>query len=433
MSGEIKIIEWKTATVEIKETILGRSQVSLKELEGDVKKWIQCVKEKGDAGIREYIATFDKLKEGASLRVQKEEIKGSYERINKELLGKIKEQIAISRRFHLACMESLTKNFSIEQIPGVRAGYRRVPVDSAGLYVPAGKAPLPTVAQILTVAAKTAGVPRVVVCFPPTTEEAEDAIVVAATEAGADEIYRVGGIAAIAALAYGTESIKPVQKIAGPGNPWVQTAKLQVVDRVGIDMFSGPSEAVILADEDSNPAFLAADILARCEHGPDSAGVLITTSFSVAEKTREEVLRQKKTLVRQHYIDEALSRFSGIVVVDTLDEMIEVTNLYKPEHLEIQTKEPQKVFAKIRHAGSTFLGAYAPVAVGDYASGTNHCLPTGVAVAYSSPVSPETFLKILQFQELTAEGLKYLQPIVETISDAEGLDAHKRSVQIRFE
>lgn len=433
MSCKINIINWKTASLSVRENILNRCQLYLKDLEPEVKKWIRCVKEKGDIGIREYINEFDKLDKDISLNVHKNEIERSFERINKDLLEKITEQIKISKSFHAAYMTSITKEFSVEHYPGVRAGYKRIPVDSAGLYVPAGKAPLPTVAQILTVAAKTAGVPRVVVCFPPTTEAAEDVIVVAATLAGANEIYRVGGIAAIAALAYGTESIQPVHKIVGPGSPWVQTAKLQVVDKVGIDMFSGPSEAVILADETSNPVFLAADILARCEHGPDSAGVLITTSSLIAEKTAEEIDRQKVTLNRRKYIDEALIRFSVIIVVDSIKEMIDLTNQYMPEHLEIQTSFPSDIFKQIRHAGSTFLGPYAPVSVGDYASGTNHCLPTGFATGYSSPVSPETFLKTLQFQELTAEGLKKLLPIVEVISDAEGLDGHKRSVQLRFE
>lgn len=432
-TGQIAVIEWKTALEEQKARILGRAQRSLRDFEPAVRKWIQDVRERGDEAIWAYIQEFDSAYTPKSLRVTPEDIGIAYERIDPSLLASIKEQISISRKFHQATMACVTMEMKVETVPGLVAGYRRQPVDAAGLYVPAGKAPLPTVAQILTVAAKAAGVPRAVVCFPPTAPEAEDVIIVAANEAGADEIYRVGGIAAIAALAYGTESIAPVQKIAGPGNPWVQTAKLQMVDQVGIDMFSGPSEAVILADASANPAYLAADILARCEHGPDSAGVLITDSREVAEATVQEIEKQRPTLARQKYIAEALSTFSAIIVVDTLQEMIDLTNEYKPEHLEIQTASPQAVFAQIRHAGSTFIGPYAPVAVGDYASGTNHCLPTGSATAFSSAVNPETFMKFLQFQELTQEGLEGLKPIVEKISDAEGLDAHKRSVQIRFE
>lgn len=432
--GDIEILIWKEADKDRKNKVLNRSQRSLDAMRGEVTRWIKSIQDRGDEGILEYIKTFDSQNiTQKDLRISEEDITTAFQRIDRTLLQKIKEQISLSQKFHAAVMESIPRSFEIEQIPGVRAGYRKIPVDAAGLYVPAGKAPLPTVAQILTVAAKTAGVPRVLVCFPPTSKEATDAIVVAATLAGADEIYRVGGIAAIAAMAYGTESIAPVQKIVGPGNPWVQAAKLAVVDRVGIDMFSGPSEAVILADDGAHPTFLAADILARCEHGPDSAGVLITNSLTIAQETKREISKQKAELKRKEYIDVALSEFSAIVVVDSLDEMIELTNLYMPEHLEIQTKDPSSVFARIRHAGSTFLGAYAPVAVGDYASGTNHCLPTGCATAYSSPVNPESFMKILQYQELTASGLETLKPIVEVISDAEGLDAHKRSVQIRFE
>jgi histidinol dehydrogenase len=431
MESIIKIINWKSISTELKQKILLRSEQSYDAINEDVRRWVNIIKSDGDKGIHAYINAFDTNPPSVeNFRVSDKQIAEAYKKVPGELLQMIKEQIALSKKFHTAVMKNINIEFEIEQLPGVRAGYRKAPIDSAGLYVPAGKAPLPTVAQILTVAAKAASVPRIVVCFPPT--QFEDAIIVAANEAGASEIYRIGGIAAIAALAFGTESIAPVQKIVGPGNPWVQAAKLQVVNKVGIDMFSGPSEAVILADETSNPAYLAADILARCEHGPDSAGVLITTSTDIAKKTAAEIEKQIKTLSRLEYINKALYAFSAIIVVDSEKEMIDLTNQYKPEHLEIQTKNPQVIFQQIRHAGSTFLGDFAPVAVGDYASGTNHCLPTGCATAYSSAVSPETFLKTLQFQELTKEGLKSLEPIVRVVSNAEGLDAHNQSVQIRF-
>ena len=428
----IPLITWKTADAATKEKIMRRAQADMESIQTYVKDWITKVKNEGDAALLEYIRKFDdKNFESSRLRVSPADIKESYEKVAPKTLAMIKEQIRISRAFHERQVAEIQKEWSIETVPGVVTGSRKVPVDAAGLYVPAGKAPLPTVAQILTVAASSAGVPRKVVCFAPTGNHYE--IIVAANEAGADEIYRVGGIAGIAALALGTETIKPVNVIAGPGYPYVQSAKLQLFGKVGIDMLSGPSEALIIADETANPKFVAADILARCEHGGDSAGVAVTNSKTLAEAVQKEVERQTPLLNRQEYIQASVVGYSGIILVDTEEEMIDFANEYSAEHLEIQTKNPRAVFDKIRNAGSVFIGNYAPVAVGDYASGTNHCLPTGVAPKFSSPVGVETFMKNMEFQELTAEGLKNLQPIVNTITAVEGLDAHNASVNIRFE
>jgi histidinol dehydrogenase len=398
----------------------------------NVALWLKRVREEGDVAVLDYIRQFDDSNFMIDrLRVSDADVKEAYEKIDPTVLQRIREQIKISKNYHAVQASKIEREWQIESVPGVVTGVRVVPIDAVGLYVPAGKAPLPTVAQILTVAAKAAGVPRAVVCFAPTAPNYE--IIVAAKEAGADEIYRVGGIAAIGALTYGTQTIQPVNFIAGPGNPYVQAAKLQVFGKVGIDMLSGPSEALILADEGADPRYLAADILARCEHGSDSAGVVATASWSVAEKVKAEVERQAPLLSRQQYIREALRRFSGVIVFDSDDEVIDFANEYSAEHLEIQFRDPMVVLARIRNAGSVFCGDYAPVAVGDYASGTNHCLPTGVAPKFASPIRVGTFLKEMEFQYLKKEGLEALKPIVETISDVEGLDAHKRSVQIRFE
>lgn len=426
----IKTIVWEEALPEEKNLILQRAQADMTAISREVTAWIQKVRSEGDSALEEYVRRFDNPNFSVDeLRVTEEDFEEAYKGTSKEVLEMIRKQIVISRRFHEAQMKVQTDYFKMETVPGVWAGFKKVPIQAVGLYVPAGKAPLPTVAQILTVAAKAAGVPRAVICFAPTAPHYE--ILVAAREAGADEVYRVGGIAAIAALAYGTESIAPVYKIVGPGSPYVQVAKLQVVGRVGIDMLSGPSEALIMADEAANPRYLAADILARCEHGPDSAGVLVTDSRELAAKVEREIAMQAPLLSRQQYIHEALGRYSALIIVKDQEAMIEFANEYGAEHLEIQMKEPNKVFEKIRHAGSVFLGDYAPVAVGDYASGTNHCLPTGVATKFASPVSVETFLKTIEFQELTREGLKGLAPIVKTISGVEGLDAHWNSVAVR--
>jgi len=428
----IKIYNWKTASSSDKEKIMKRAQADMESISEYVAGWIDKVKENGDQGILEYIRKFDDSDFTLDkLKVSEEDIKEAYEKTNPKVLEMIRRQISISKPFHEKQAEQIVKEWKIETVPGVVTGSKKVPIDAVGLYVPAGKAPLPTVAQILTIAAKCAGVPRAVVCFAPTGPHYE--IIVAANEAGADEIYKVGGIAAIAALTFGTETIDRVYKIAGPGNPYVQAAKLQVFGKIGIDMLSGPSEALIVADSSSNPAYLAADILARCEHGPDSAGVVVTDSMEIAEQTIEEIKKQIPLLSRQQYIPTALEEYSAIIIVENEEEMIDFANEYAVEHLEIQTKDPEKIFEQIRNAGSVFLGNYAPVAIGDYASGTNHCLPTGVAPKFSSPVCVEMFLKDMEFQRITKEGLKNLQPIVQTISDVEGLDAHKKSVDIRFE
>lgn len=427
----INIYNWSKISEHDKKRIIERARADLDAVKDDVRKWLNKVQAEGDRAVIEYIRKFDDPNFIIQkLKVSDDDIKTAFKSINKTVLLHIKEQIRISKTFHTVQARLIKTNWKIETVKGVITGCRKVPIESVGLYVPAGKAPLPTVAQILTVAAECAKVHRKVVCFPPTESHYE--IIVAAHLAGADEIYRIGGIAAIGALTYGTNSIKPVKKICGPGNSFVQLAKLQVSHLVGIDMLSGPSEALILADNSANPKFLAADILARCEHGPDSAGVLVTTSQKIAITTKEAILKQAEKLKRQEYIQTALSRFSAIIILNSEKEMIEFANEYSAEHLEIQTKNPEKIFKKITNGSSVFLGSYAPVAIGDYASGTNHCLPTGQSAAYSSAVSVETFLKTIQFQKLTKGGLKRLSPIIESLSDVEGLDAHKKSVQIRF-
>ncbi len=428
----ISIYEWKTIGEEDKMRIMQRAQLDVSEAAEVASEWLERIREEGDKAVLDYIRRFDDDSFTLDrLRVNEEEVKEAYEQVSDEVLAAIQEQIRISRAYHEAQDSKTVKEWEIETVPGVRTGGRLVPVDAAGVYVPAGKAPLPTVAQILTVAAKVAGVPRAVVCFPPTAPNYE--IIVAANEAGADEIYRVGGIAAIGAMTYGTKTIAPVNVIAGPGNPYVQAAKLQVFGKVGIDMLSGPSEALILVGEGASARYAAAGVLARCEHGADSAGVVATSSRQLAEQIQEEVEIQALSLGRQEYIQPALEQYSAILVFDSDEEMIEFANDYAAEHLVLMMKNPRQKLSKIRNAGSVFLGDYAPVAIGDYASGTNHCLPTGVAPKFASPVNVGLFQKKMEFQELTRDGLAELRPIVETIANVEGLEAHKRSVLIRFE
>lgn len=415
--------------------IFRRAQADIDTLMPEVRNMILAIREGGDSAIVDYVRKFDDpdfTKE--RIAVSREEIEKAYEDVPKETLNMMRTQIEISKNFHEQQANRIfaESDWNIEYIPGVRTGIRKGPIANVGLYVPAGKAPLPTVSQILTVAAKAAKVPRICVFFPPTNYYPE--ILVAADLAGADEIYRVGGVAAIAAMAYGTESIAPVDKIAGPGSPWVQAAKLQVFGQVGIDMLSGPSEGLGMVDETANPAWVAADILARLEHGPDSSFPIVTTSKKIATKICSEIEQQAPLCSRyETCIKPALENgYQAIIITDSIEEMVDVANEYGAEHLQIQVNDSEEVAKKIVNAGSIFIGPYAPVPVGDYASGTNHCLPTSRAVAYSSPVSVETFMKCNEYQILTKQGLEALAPIVRTISDVEGLEAHKEAVDIRL-
>jgi len=418
---------------DVRKKLFKRAQADIESIYEDVKKVISDVKTRGDEAILDYIRKFDdKNFEISDMRVSEKDIEEAYANTAPKTLEMIKKQISISRNFHEEQARRIFEDSSweIEFVPGVRTGTKKTPIDSVGLYVPAGKAPLPTVAQILTVAAKCAKVPRVAIFFPPTAKNYE--IIVAANEAGADEIYRVGGIAAIAAMAYGTESIVPVEKISGPGSPWVQAAKLQVFGQVGIDMMAGPSEGLIMADETARPDFVAADVLARCEHGSDSCMPVVTNSKNLAEKVLEEIKTQVELRSRKDIIKASLKNgYNGIVLVDSKEEMIEFANDYAAEHLEIQMKDAEDVSLKIRNAGSIFIGDYAPVPVGDYASGTNHSLPTSRAVKFSSPVGVETFIKNVEFQILTKEGIENLEPIVTEITNVEGLEAHGEAVRMR--
>lgn len=428
----IKIYVWDKTSPQDKERVMKRAQADMEGIFEYVAEIMKDVRQNGDKAVVAYTRKFDDPDFTAEhIRVSTDDIKKAYGAVDQKVISAMKEQMRISSIYAHAEKDRIAMDWNIETVPGVVTGLRYTPVESAGLYVPAGKAPLPVVAQILVVPAKVAGVSRKVVCFPPTGTLPE--IIVAADMAGADEIYRIGGVQAIAALAFGTETIKPVRFIAGPGNSYVQAAKLQVFGKVGIDMLSGPSEALILADTYACPKYLAADILARCEHGGDSAGVLVTDSINIAQETLKEVERQAPLLKRQEYIQKALACYSAIIVVHSLDEMIAFANEYSPEHLEVLVKNPRALLARLKNAGSIFLGEYAPVAVSDYASGTNHCLPTGTAPNFASPVGVRMFLKASGYQELTRGGLKTLKPIVETLADVEGLDAHKRSVQMRFE
>lgn len=435
----INIYELTTINKDMLDKIMKRAHKDIDEVKPRVEQIIQEVRKQGDEALVRFTrewddSTYDKSK----LKVTQADIEEAYEKTGRNIIDRIKEQIHLARRFHELQKQQIPK-WEKELESGIIVGEKWTPIDEVGLYVPGGKNPFPTVQQILAVAAKTAGCRRIVSCISPRGKGYE--VLIAANECGVTEIYRIGGAQAVAALAYGTESIAPVQLIAGPGSPYVTAAKILCQAKVGIDMPAGPSEAIILADgsapEDvdlyTKAAYCAADILARAEHGPDSAGVMVTDSIELANATKAEVEKQFALLSRRDYIQEALANYSAIIVTTSIEKAIEFTNNYAPEHLEILTENPQSTLQQIENAGSAFLGYYNPVATGDYATGINHVLPSCGWARQTSPVGVWTFMKRVQYSILSKDGLQRLRPIVQTIATVEGLDAHRRSVDIRFD
>ncbi len=416
-----------------------RANSDISQVKSKVETIIATVRERGDEALVDYTREFDDPNfTRERLVVSADDIREAYKKTDKHVIEKIKEQISLSKRFH-SLQKLHIPAWEAELEDGITVGEKWTAIDNVGLYVPGGKNPFPTVQQILAVPAKLAGCKRVVSCISPRGHGFE--VIIAANECGLTEIYRLGGAQAIAAMAYGTETIKPVELIAGPGSPYVTAAKILCQEQVGIDMPAGPSEAIILADDTADhdidiqekAQYCAADILARAEHGPDSAGLLVTDSLELAELTRAAIEKQYQSLSRTEYIATALKTYSAIIVADSMEQAIAFTNEYAPEHLEILTADPKLTFSSIQHAGSAFLGYYNPVATGDYATGINHVLPSSGWARQTSAVAVWTFMKRVQYSQLSKKGLKRLQPIVQTIATVEGLDAHRRSVDIRFD
>ena len=435
----IQIHELKTMSKVDLDKLMIRANVDIDEVKASVEKIIQAVRTEGDKALVRFTREWDEPEFDISqLVVTKAQIEEAYKNTPQNTIDKIKEQIELARKFHEIQRKQIL-DWQIEIEKGILVGEKWTAIDEVGLYVPGGKNPFPTVQQILAVAAKTAGCKRIVSCISPKGKNYE--VLIAANECGITEIYRVGGAQAIAAMAYGTETIKPISLIAGPGSPYVTAAKILCQQKVAIDMPAGPSEAIILADGTVNgdidlktkARYCAADVLARAEHGPDSAGVLVTDSMELATLTKVEIEKQYETLSRQKYIKEALSTYSALIVTSTMQEAIDFTNQYSPEHLEVLVEHPEETLGQITNAGSVFLGYYNPVATGDYATGINHILPSAGWARQTSAVGVWTFMKRVQYSSLTQNGLNRLKPIVQTIANVEGLDAHRRSVEVRFE
>jgi histidinol dehydrogenase len=398
--------------------------------ESTVREILQSVKRQGDKALLHYTAEFDGLELRAeALKVSGAELDAAYQQVSKELLDAI--QLAHQRieSFHKLRKPKSWVNFAEDEVV---LGKRYIPVDRAGLYVPGGRAAYPSTVLMNAVPAKVAGVPKIVMVTPPGADgQINPAVLVAAQEAGIEDIYRVGGAQAIAALAYGTETIPKVDVITGPGNIYVTLAKKLVYGTVGIDSLAGPSEVLIIADHSANPTYVAADLLAQAEHDPLAAAILITTDGLLAEKVAAEVEEQLADHPRKTLTEKAIAHYGVIILVDTLEEAAELSNSFAPEHLELEVSDPWELLQQIRHAGAIFLGTYTPEAVGDYLAGPNHTLPTSGTARFASALSVETFIKHSSIIQYSSTALQKMGKAIETLADAEGLPSHRDSVRWR--
>ena len=385
---------------------------------------IEDVRKDGDKAIKAYTEKFDKVKL-KKLAVSREEIEDAYEKVDPELIDEFENAAYNIQRFHEM---QLPKDLWLSEVePGITLGVKSTPLERVGCYIPGGRASYPSTALMCVIPARVAGVEEVICCTPAPVNPVT---LVALDIAGVDEIYSIGGVQAIAGMALGTESIEPVQKIVGPGNVFVTAAKTLLRGKVEIDFPAGPSEAGILADDSCDPAFVASDLVAQAEHDPHSAVILITDSKKVAEAVSKEVDKQIKDAPRKEIILQALEN-SGYMLADDMDIAVEMMNEVAPEHLCIQTRDVMDTLSKVRNAGSIFVGPYTPVAAGDYASGTNHVLPTAGHAKTCSGLNVMTFMKTSTVQYLSRSGLDSLAPTVETLAKAEGLYGHAESVIVR--
>ena len=409
--------------------ILKRPVMNTENLFDTVRSVIDRVKEEGDRAVLDYEEKFDKVVL-ASLAVSEEEQQEAENLVSEDLKAAIRLAKQNIETFHAA---QRFEGKKVQTQPGVTCWQKAVAIEKVGLYIPGGTAPLFSTVLMLAVPARIAGCKEIVLCTPPGCDgKVHPAVLFAAKVAGVNRIFKAGGIQAIAAMAYGTESVPKVYKIFGPGNQYVTAAKQLVSLRdVAIDMPAGPSEVEVLADETANPIFVAADLLSRAEHGVDSQAILITTSVELQQAVKVEVERQLALLPRKEIAEKSLAN-SKLIVVDSMTEAIELTNAYAPEQLIIETEDYLSVAERIVNAGSVFLGSLTPESAGDYASGTNHTLPTnGYAKAYSG-VSLDSFIRKITFQEIKPEGLNIIGPAIELMAANEQLDAHKNAVSVRL-
>jgi histidinol dehydrogenase/sulfopropanediol 3-dehydrogenase len=400
-------------------------------VEHTVREIVSKVRSEGDQAILDYTEKFDGVRL-ESLLITKEQIKAAYDKVDS---GVIEDLTFAANRIRDFAEHQLSsfKELRYEISPGVTLGHRLLPVESCGCYVPAGRYPLPSSALMSAIPARVAGVKRIVSCAPLSREYGtiHPAVLVAMDMAGVDEAYCMGGSQAIAAYAYGSESIAPVDIIVGPGNKFVTEAKRQVSGDVGIDMLAGPSEAVIIADDSADPHWVAADALSRCEHDPNSWSIVVTDSEELAKAVTAQIPEQLKNLKTAELAGQSWKNNSQILVVESMDEAIRITNEIAPEHLQVMTADSSVVAARLVNYGSLFIGHYAPVPFGDYVSGPNHILPTMRCGRFSNGVFVGTFIRTASFQEITEEGAKTLSGHCANLAGLEGLFGHQYSARLR--
>lgn len=423
----MKIIKIDNGTME---KFLQRSQLDSSSIVDTVENIVNNVRDNGDEALRHYTEKFDKV-DLKNFLIEEENLKRSTQKIDPELLASLKKAASNIEKFHQA---QLPTEWSMEVDEGINAGQIVRPLERVGCYIPGGRAIYPSSILMTVIPAKVAGVEEIICCTPPGPDgTVQDMVLAAACLAGADKVYRVGGAQAIAAMAYGTETIPAVNKIVGPGNIFVTAAKKMVYGQVDIDFPAGPSEVLIIADESGNPEYIALDLLAQAEHDPQAASVLVTTSSELATIVKNKVEENLPHMKRKEIIAESLEKNGKIIVVPTMDEAIRFSNEYAPEHLIIATREPEEVVKDIKNAGSIFLGNLTPVAAGDYGSGTNHVLPTSFCAKMYSGLSTESFLKKPTVQKLSEKGLNNLKDVVIPLAEYEGLYAHAESFKKRLE
>ena len=428
----IPILNWSSlSTAERRQALRRPVQQHTAALQDRVRDIVRDVRERGDSSLLELTRRFDGVAL-QSIEVNTAEFAAAETAINAQQRQAIDRAIANVRRFHEA---QIGAPLRVETAPGVVCERQFRPIDAVGLYVPAGVAPLPSAAIMLAVPARIAGCPTRIMCTPPRRDgTADPAVLTVANLCGVRRVFKLGGAQAIAALAYGTESVPKVDKVFGPGNAWVTAAKMQVAndpEGAALDLPAGPSEVLVVADATARAEFVAADLLAQAEHSADAQVVFVTTSRALAEAAAAEVETQMRKLGRIETLRKSIEH-ARLFVVDTLDAAIELSNAYAPEHLILQVANARDWLPKVRNAGSVFLGAWTPETMGDYCSGTNHVLPTyGFAKAYSG-LSLDDFLKRMTVQELTSDGLRELGPTAITLAALEGLDAHANAVRVRL-
>ena len=416
---------------EKKKNVMQRSMEDISSIYEDVRKIVDDVKTRGNAVALEH---YRKHKDDIStpdLEVTREEIDDAYKQLDPKVVDCLKTAAQNIVKFHEAQLER--EMWSIEIRDGILAGRITRAMDIVGCYIPGGTAAYPSSVLMTVLPAKVAGVDRIMAVTPPNKGmKANPATLVAADIAGCDRVFKVGGPWGVAGLAYGTETMPRVDKIVGPGNKYVTAAKMLVYGQVDIDSPAGPSEALILTDDSGDPELIAVDFLSQVEHDPDSAAVLVTTSENIAQAVCDIINRDYDDLPRKDIFESSLSKHSYVLIANDMEQAIDFTNEYAAEHLQLMTQDPFITLNRIKHAGSIFMGPYAPVPVGDYASGTNHVLPTGQCARMFSGLSVDDFIKKPTFQYLSKKGLADLKDVVVTLAEAEGLPIHARAVKARF-